>query len=74
MPGTRRIQSGQALPQMVDATSTRLSSTALKLFADWTDRVAAGELPFDEAGASAGIERNLVLTQMGLVHAHRLYA
>ena len=33
-----------------DSTRTR----ALKLFADWTDRIAAGELPIRAAGAAAG--------------------
>ena len=35
---------------------------ALKLFGDWTDRIAAGELPFDKPPRPQGIERNIVLT------------
>jgi len=35
---------------------------ALKNFADWTDRVAAGELPFAKPERPKGIERNFVVT------------
>jgi hypothetical protein len=35
---------------------------AFKLFGDWTDRIAAGELPFAEPTRPQGIERNVVLT------------
>jgi len=33
-----------------------------ELFGDWTDRIAAGELPFARPERPQGIERNLVLT------------
>ena len=42
------------------AASTR--SARCKLFADWTDRIAAGELPFAQPPRPQGIERNVVLT------------
>ena len=35
---------------------------AFKLFGDWTDRIAAGELPFAQPTRPQGIERNVVLT------------
>jgi hypothetical protein len=47
----RRIQSGQALTQMTTNLGRMGNARALKLFGDWTDRIAAGELP---AVAAAG--------------------
>ena len=35
---------------------------ALKLFADWTDRIAAGELPGTKPPRPQGVERNVVIT------------
>jgi hypothetical protein len=58
----RRIQSGQALTQMARDISRLDSQRALSLFADWTDRIAAGELPFAQPQRPQGIERNVVLT------------
>jgi hypothetical protein len=58
----RRIQSGQALPQMARDINRLDAPRALSLFADWTDRVKAGELPFAQPQRPQGIERNLVLT------------
>jgi hypothetical protein len=57
----RRIQSGQAMTQMVNVMN-RLGPHSLKLWAAWTDRIAAGELPFEKPARPQGIERNLVLT------------
>ena len=37
-------------------------SRALNLFADWTERIAAGELPFAQPARPQGVERNLVIT------------
>ena len=59
---TRRIQSGQALPQMARYINRLDAPRALALFADWTDRVAAGELPFAQPQRPQGVERNIVLT------------
>jgi hypothetical protein len=59
----RRIQSGQALPQMARDINRLDAPRALALFADWTDRVKAGELPFAQPQRPQGIERNIVLTQ-----------
>ena len=36
---------------------------ALKLFADWTDRIAAGELPAAKPPRPQGVERNVVITE-----------
>ena len=38
------------------------AARALELFGDWTDRIAAGELPFAKPARPQGIERNVVLT------------
>ena len=35
---------------------------ALKNFADWTDRIAAGELPKTKPQRPQGVERNVVVT------------
>jgi len=58
----RRIQSGQALTQMTTALGRMGNARALKLFADWTDRIAAGELPSARPTRPQGVERNVVLT------------
>ncbi|MET0633397.1 MAG: carboxypeptidase-like regulatory domain-containing protein [Xanthobacteraceae bacterium] len=57
----RRIQSGQAMTQMINVMN-RLGPHSLKLWGEWTDRVAAGELPFDKPARPQGIERNIVIT------------
>ena len=58
----RRIQSGQALTQMTTNLGRMGNARALKLFADWTDRIAAGELPTSKPMRPQGVERNAVLT------------
>src|SRR5262245_384676 len=58
----RRIQSGQASTQMARDISRLDSQRALQLFAEWTDRIAAGELPFAQPQRPQGVERNVVLT------------
>jgi hypothetical protein len=57
----RRIQAGQAYPNMVGAI-TKLGGVPLKYFGDWTDRVASGELPATKPPRPQGIERNIVIT------------
>src|SRR5436305_1547015 len=54
----RRIQSGQAMTQMVNAIARLDAPRAFKLFAEWTDRIAAGELPASRPSRPQGIERN----------------
>ncbi len=58
----RRIQSGQASGAMVNAIGRLDTNRALALFADWTDRIAAGELPATPPPRPQGVERNVVLS------------
>jgi hypothetical protein len=58
----RRIQSGQAMIQMAAAIG-RQGTTSLANLAKWTDRIAAGELPFAKPERPQGVERNVVITQ-----------
>ena len=58
----RRIQSGQAMTQMVNNIGRLDTQRAFKLFAEWTDRVAAGELPTAKPSRPQGLERNVVIT------------
>ena len=57
-----RIASGQAMTQMTAAAGRADAQRLLKTLADWTDRVAQGELPTDKPLRPEGLERNLVLT------------
>jgi len=59
---TRRIQSGQASTQMVNNVGRLGAQGALKMFGDWTDRIAGGELPASKLRRPEGIERNAVVT------------
>jgi hypothetical protein len=58
----RRIQSGQAMMQMVTNIGRIDATRAYKLFAEWTDRIAAGELPARRPSRPQGVERNVVIT------------
>jgi len=58
----RRIQSGQAMTQMATNIGRLDTKRAFALFADWTDRIAAGELPASVPMRPQGVERNVVLT------------
>jgi hypothetical protein len=58
----RRVQTGQASEIMARNLGELDAQLALKQFADWTDRIAAGELPFAKPQRPQGLERNLVLT------------
>jgi hypothetical protein len=58
----RRIQSGQARMQMVGGIGRVDAARAYKLFAEWTDRIAAGELPASRPQRPQGVERNVVVT------------
>ena len=58
----RRIASGQAMNNMINATNRLGTARALGHWADWTDRIAAGELPFAQPSRPQGVERNIVLT------------
>jgi hypothetical protein len=59
----RRILSGQAMTNMASTIGRIDTQRALNLFADWTDRVAAGELPAAKPPRPQGRERNVVITQ-----------
>jgi hypothetical protein len=58
----RRVQSGQAGPGMLSAIDNMGKQRVLAMFADWTDRIAAGEVP-EAPKRPQGIERNVVITQ-----------
>ena len=59
----RRIQSGQAMTGMAAAIGRQDPKISLANFADWTDRIKAGELPFAKPERPQGVERNVVITQ-----------
>ena len=58
----RRVQSGQAGGQMNNSITQMGRRRALAMFADWTDRIAAGEVP-PAPPRPQGVERNVVITQ-----------
>jgi len=58
----RRIASGQAMTQMTNNIGRLDARRALALFADWTDRIAAGALPASQPTRPQGVERNIVIT------------
>ena len=58
----QRIAAGQAGGNMVRVASGLLKGVPLSYLADWTDRIAAGELPATIPARPKGIERNVVAT------------
>jgi hypothetical protein len=58
----RRVQSGQAGNFMLNPLTGPLGGAPFKYFADWTDRVARGELPHSKPPRPQGVERNIVVT------------
>ncbi len=58
----RRLLSGQAGGAMRGSLSGLGRARALAMFADWTDRIAAGELP-EAPPRPRGVERHVVITQ-----------
>ena len=66
---TRRLQSGGARALMARDITRLDTDIALRLFADWTDRIAAGELPFAKPERPQGIERNIVITLWDWSHS-----
>jgi hypothetical protein len=58
----RRLQSGQAGASMITSTVQFGREQMLKMFADWTDRIATGELP-PIPPRPKGVERNVVISQ-----------
>jgi hypothetical protein len=58
----RRIVSGQAMTAMLTRINELGAEKANRLFGDWTDRIAAGELPKAKPQRPQGVERNVVVT------------
>jgi len=58
----RRLEAGSARALMARDINRLDGPRALALFADWTERIAKGELPFAHPARPQGIERNLVVT------------
>ncbi len=59
---SRRIASGQAGGYMTRLASGLLKGLPVRYYADWTDRIAAGETPADIPARPRGLERNVVIT------------
>ncbi len=59
---TRRIQSGQAMVGMAVSIVRLGPQKGLSLYADWTDRIAAGALPASKPERPSGPERNMVVS------------
>jgi hypothetical protein len=59
----RRIKSGQAGGQMDNGLNAMGRERVLRVLADWTDRIAKGEVPATAPARPQGIERNVVITQ-----------
>jgi hypothetical protein len=57
---TKRLQAGQAGGAMAGMVS-QMGPRMVRMFADWTDRIAAGEVP-PTPPRPQGIERNVVIT------------
>jgi hypothetical protein len=58
----RRVQSGQSGEQMVNQLAGRFGGVPFRYYADWTERIAAGELPRARPERPQGLERNVVVT------------
>src|SRR5947207_7406844 len=58
----RRLQSGQAGGATIGTLSPLGAKRALAMFADWTDRIAAGAVP-PTPPRPQGVERNVVITE-----------
>ncbi len=58
----RRVLAGQAAPLMIGPLGDKLGGAPFKYLADWTERVAKGELPAARPPRPQGLERNLVVT------------
>ena len=58
----RRIQAGQAGAAMSNRVTQVGRQRVLAMYADWTDRIAAGEVPAAAPPRPQGRERNVVIT------------
>ncbi len=57
-----RTQAGQAQSNMALSLGRLGPDKAYSIFADWTDRIAAGELPATKPQRPQGVERNVVIS------------
>jgi hypothetical protein len=58
----RRVQSGQAGGTMLGRLTSAGKARAFGMYADWTDRISAGEYPTVAPPRPQGIERNVVIS------------
>ena len=58
----RRLVSGQAMTTMLTRIKELGPKKSVDLWADWTDRIAAGEFPKSKPERPQGVERNVVIT------------
>jgi hypothetical protein len=58
----RRVQSGQSGESMFATLIQEFGGAPVRYFADWTDRIAKGELPRSQPARPQGVERNIVVT------------
>jgi len=58
----RRVQSGQAGENMVNLLAGDFAGAPFKYFADWTESIEKGALPFAKPTRPQGVERNIVVT------------
>ena len=58
----RRMLVGQGGESMMNQINRLDPDRALSLFADWTDRIAAGELPAAKPSRPQGLERNVIVS------------
>ncbi len=59
---TRRISSGQAGNNMIGLAAGQLQGLPIRYLAEWSDRIAAGEIPQHTPRRPEGLERNVVAT------------
>ena len=70
----RRLRSGQAGALMERQVNRGLLGVPLKYLADWTDRIAAGELPSTQPKRPTGRERDVVATIRDWARPLRVHA
>ena len=58
----RRMLVGQGGESMMSQVNRLGADRALPLFADWSDRIAAGELPATKPSRPEGVERNVIVS------------
>ncbi len=58
----RRIQSGQGGVPMFATAVKEMGGAPFRYLADWTERIAKGELPHAKPPRPQGVERNIVVT------------